>query len=317
MRIAVLDRATLGEDIDLSPIEAIEGAVVDIYERTDRSEIAERLSSCEVCIINKVRLDAEVLCGLTELRLICVAATGYDNVDAECCKMKGIALCNVAGYSSRSVAQLTAAMVLSASVHLFEYREAVASGRYSECGVQNILTPVYHELYGKTWGIIGYGGIGRSVAAIAEALGCRVKVCKRVPVEGVDCVSLEELLSTSDVISLHVPLSSETDCMIGERELSMMRDGVILVNAARGRVTDEAAVARAIKSGKVGFFGCDVYSEEPFSSEHPFYEIKEMKNVCLTPHMAWGAYESRQRCLAEIGENIRAFFSGEVRNRVV
>lgn len=317
MKIAVLDRATLGEDIDLSPIENIDGSEVEIYEKTERSEIAKRLISCEVCIINKVKLDREVLSKLGRLRLICIAATGYDNIDTEYCKERGIAVCNVAGYSSRSVAQLTAAMVLSASVHLFEYRRSVASGRYSECGVQNILEPVYHELCGKTWGIVGYGGIGQSVAKIADVLGCRVKICKRTPVDGVECVSLDELLSTSDVISLHVPLNDETDGMIGEREISMMRDGVILVNAARGKVTDERAIAEAVKSGKIGFFGCDVYSEEPFSSEHPFYQIKEMDNVCLTPHMAWGAYEARQRCICEIGENIRAFFSGGDRNRVV
>lgn len=315
IKIVILDAATLGQDIDLAVFDKI--GDVTAYPLTGRSEVADRIKNCNVCIINKVRLDEEVLKDAKELRLICVAATGYDNIDVEYCKNAGIALCNVAGYSVNSVSQLTLAMVLSASVNLGAYRESVANGRYSAGNVQNILTPVYHELAGTTWGIIGYGGIGRKVGLAAEALGCRVIVNKRTPVENAECVELEYLLKNSDIITIHTPLTEETRNLIGEKEIEMMKDGVFIVNAARGAVTDEEAIANAVESGKIGFFGCDVYSVEPMPKEHPFYRIKNRENVCLTPHMAWGAYESRMRCANEICENIKAFFKGEMRNRIV
>ena len=315
MKITVLDKATLGEDIDLTPI--MNTAETEVYDLTPPDMIAERLAQSDVCVMNKVKLTAEVLSRLPRLSLICVAATGYDNVDTEYCRAHGIALCNVPGYSSESVAQLTVAMVLYASVNLNSYRDSVASGRYSAGNVQNILAPVYHELCGKTWGIVGYGGIGKRVGAVATALGCKVKVCKRTPEEGVDCVSLAELAKCSDIISLHVPLNASTEKMIDENIISQMKDGVILVNVARGKVTDEEAVANAVKSGKIGFLGCDVYSTEPMPVSHPFYEIKDYPNVCLTPHMAWGAYEARQRCMEVIAMNIKSFAEGGNKNRIV
>lgn len=315
MKITVLDKATLGSDADLSPI--ISMGDTEIFDITPPNAVVERLANSDVCIMNKVKLDEGVLSALPRLSLICVAATGYDNIDIDYCRKREIAVCNVPGYSSESVAQLTAAIVLYASVNLSAFRDSVSSGRYSEGNVQNILTPVYHELCGKTWGIVGYGGIGKRVGDIARALGCKVKVYKRAPEQGVDCVSLEELVSASDVISLHIPHNQSTDKLIGEREISLMKKDVILVNVARGKVTDEHAVARAVKEGRIGFLGCDVYSTEPMPKDHPYYEIKDLRNVCLTPHMAWGAYEARERCICEISKNIEAFFKGEYRNRVV
>ena len=315
IRIAVLDAATLGHDLDLSPLEQI-GAVT-VYPLTPPERIRERIADADVCVINKVKLTADVLAGNGRLKLICIAATGYDNIDTATCAAHGIAVCNVAGYSANSVSQLTLAMVLSASVHLPTYRASVADGRYSAGSVQNILTPVYHELAGKTWGIVGYGGIGQRVGQAARALGCEVVVHKRTPVDGVTCLPLDDLLAVADIVTVHVPLTDVTRGMIGARELSRMKDGAFLVNVARGAVLDEEATARAVESGKLGFFGCDVYSTEPMPDTHPFYRIRNRDNVCLTPHMAWGAYEARERCLNEIGENIRAFFAGDRRNRVV
>lgn len=315
LSIAVLDAATLGADIDLSVLDSIGHTTV--YPLTSRQEVGPRIAQCDVCILNKVRLDAQVLAQAGRLKLICVAATGYDNIDTAYCKAHGIAVCNVAGYSTNSVSQLTLAMVLSASVNLNAFRSAVADGRYSAGGVQNILTPVYHELAGKTWGIIGYGGIGKKVAEAARALGCQVVVHKRTAVEGVPCLPLEELLKISDIVTVHVPLNDGTRGMIGQRELALMKDGAFLVNVARGAVLDEAAVVQAVESGKLGFFGCDVYSTEPMPEDHPYFAIRSRENVCLTPHMAWGAYEARARCLQEICENIRTFQSGGQRNRIV
>lgn len=315
IKIAVLDAATLGNDIDLSLFDKL--GDVAVYQTTDPFDIPARIKNAEVVIINKVKLNATVLKDATQLKLICVAATGYDNIDTAYCKENNIAVCNVAGYSANSVSQLTLAMVLSASVNLNEFSQSVASGRYSNGSVQNILTPVYHELYGKTWGIVGYGGIGKKVGAVAKALGCKVVVNKRTPIQDETCLPLDELLKVSDIITVHVPLTDKTRALIGEKELAMMKKDVILVNVARGAVFDEEAVALAVENNRIGFFGCDVYSVEPMPVNHPFYRIKDRKNVCLTPHMAWGAYESRVRCMQEIYQNIVSFFGGDNRNRIV
>ncbi len=315
IKIAVLDAATLGSDIDLSLFDSLGN--VSVYPTTNPKDIVSRIENTEIVIINKVKLTVDVLSGAKDLKLICVAATGYDNIDIAYCKDHGIAVCNVAGYSANSVSQLTLAMVLSASVNLNDFSNSVSNGSYSKGSVQNILTPVYHELFGKTWGIIGYGGIGKKVGSVAKALGCNVVVNKQTPIPDELCLPLDELLRVSDIITVHVPLTDKTRAMIGEKEIALMKDGVMLVNVARGAVFDEEAVAKAVENKKIGFLGCDVYSTEPMPESHPFYRIKDHKNVCLTPHMAWGAYESRVRCMQEIYQNIVSFVNGDKRNRIV
>lgn len=314
-KICILDAATLGNDMNLSVFEKY--GDVSVFTMTENEELESRLSECDICIVNKIKLDGNILSKAKRLKLICVTATGYDNIDTEYCQANGIAVCNVAGYSVNSVSQLTLAMVLSASVNLNSFRNSVVDGTYSKGRVQNILTPVFRELSGKVWGIIGYGAIGKKVALAASALGCKVIANKRTPTDEAECVPLEQLLKVSDIITVHVPLSDETRKMLGEREISMMKDGVFLVNVARGAVLDEEAVAKAVESGKIGFFGCDVYSTEPMPLEHPFSRIKERENVCLTPHMAWGAFESRERCIDEVCKNIESFLENGSRNRIV
>lgn len=312
MKIAVLDSATLGRDLDLSPL--FELGEVDIYEGSTPSEVEQRICDCDVVIINKIKLGEHNLPYAKRLKLICLAATGYDNVDIDYCRRAGIAVCNVVGYSTQSVSQITLAMVLFLASHLGEHTEFVRNGAYTASGIANNLTPVYNELCGKRWGIVGYGNIGRQVGRVAEALGCEVSACRSRACEGF--VSLEDICRDCDIITIHTPLSESTRGFIDERMISLMKPQAIVVNVARGAVWDEAAIARAVREGRIGALGCDVYSSEPFSKEHPFYDIKDMKNVCLTPHMAWGAYEARKRCLGEIIANIRAFAGGEVRSRV-
>lgn len=313
MKAVILDSATLGDDIDFSGFSEL--ANTRVYRTTSQSEAAERIRDADIVIVNKIKLGEGNLSG-SHVRLICVAATGYDNIDTDFCTKSGICVCNVPGYSADSVAQLTLAIVLELAMHMREYTEFVRSGDYTAGGIANKLSPTFHELSGKVWGVVGYGAIGRRVARIAEAFGCRVIVNKRSDVSGVECVGLDELCEKSDIITLHTPLSAETRGLIGERELSLMKRDVILVNAARGAVTDEAAVADAVKNGTIGAFGSDVYSVEPFGVTHPMYGIKDYDNVCLTPHMAWGAYEARVRCMDIIKENIKGFLSGKPRNRV-
>lgn len=314
MKITVLDSATLGRDLDLSPLSRV--GEPEIYDNTAPEQVAERLSDCEVVIVNKIKLGEAELAKAANLKLICIAATGYDNIDLAYCRKAGIAVCNVVGYSSISVAQITVATVLSLACHLPEHAETVQSGRYTASGVANSLVPVYHELAGKTWGVVGYGNIGRQVAKVAEALGCSVIYARNRPDNCENCVSIHTLCEKSDIISIHTPLNAGTRNLINEALIASMKPHAIVVNAARGAVTDEAALARAVKEGRIGALGSDVYSIEPFGADHPFYAIKDLPNVLLTPHMAWGAYEARVRCLAEMIANIEAFYRGEIRCRV-
>ena len=309
MKITVLDSATLGEDLDLSPLSTV--GETEVYKNTAPGEVAARIAESDVVVINKIKLNESNLSAAKNLKLICIAATGYDNIDVAYCKTRGIAVCNVVGYSTHSVAQITVATVLSLACHLPEHCETVKSGRYTASGVANSLTPVYHELAGKTWGIIGCGNIGGQVAKVAEAFGCRVIASRRS-----GGATVEEVCRESDIITIHTPLNDSTRGLVSREMIALMKKDVIIANAARGAVTDERAIADAVKEGRIGAFGSDVFSVEPFGEDHPFYEIKDLPNVCLTPHMAWGAYEARVRCLAEIVENIKAYQKGETRSRV-
>jgi len=314
MKIVVLDRLTLGEDLDISSAEKF-GTVIS-YDKTDADEVEERISDADVIFVNKIKLGENNLKNAKNLKLICEAATGYDNIDTAYCRKRNIAVCNVPGYSVYSVSQVTVSMVLKLVNHLNEYERYTSDGIYTNGKSANILTPVFNELLGKTWGIIGYGAIGSRVGEIAKALGCNVIAYKRTPVEGVCCTDIDTLIEKSDIITVHIPLSDETRGLIDKNRISKMKKNVIFVNTARGAVTDEAALCEAIKENKISGLGTDVYSVEPFSKDSPFYEIKDYDNVCLTPHIAWGARESRERCFNEMLENMKAFFDSRIRNRV-
>ena len=313
MKTVILDGKTLGDDINLD----IFGEDTEIYGTTEPCDVAERIGDAEVVIINKIKLGEQNLADAKNLKLICVAATGYDNIDTAYCKKKGIAVCNVVGYSTQSVAQLTISMALSLVMHQKEYNEFVKSGEYTKSGVANRLVPTYYEVAGKTWGIVGLGNIGKQVAKVAEAMGCKALAFKRTPSDEYEMATLSEIMEQSDIISVHLPASAETNGIISREMISKMKKNAILVNVARGVVTDEEALCDAVLDGKIAGLGIDVYSKEPFSEDHPMNRIKDMDNVILTPHIAWGAYESRVRCLDEIRKNIESFSRGDKRNRIV
>ncbi|MBR6593877.1 MAG: hydroxyacid dehydrogenase [Clostridia bacterium] len=314
MNIAVLDAGTLGDDLNLDTLK--EFGTLCVYKSTTPEEIAKRLKDAEVAVVNKVPIGAAALAAAPGLRLICVAATGYDNIEVGACLERGVGVCNVAGYSTDSVAQITAASVLYLACRYGEYVPFVKDGSYTASFAANKVSPPFYELRGKTWGIVGYGNIGKQVGRIAAAFGCRVLACKRTPEEGVECADIDRLCRESDIITLHTPLTPETKGLISKSRISTMKKGVILVNAARGAVADEAALAEALESGHIGGLGIDVYSKEPMPAEHPLYPLRHLPSLCLTPHMAWAAFEARQRCLDEICENIRSFLKGERRSRV-
>ncbi len=315
MKITFLDSATIGSDIDLSMFKPLGELVV--FETTSQEEFADHVADSDVIIINKIKVGRDNLPTCQKLKLICVAATGYDNIDTVYCRDHGIAVCNVVGYSTQNVAQVTVSMVLSLICHLTEYNRSVADGTYSGGKVANILTPIYHEIYGKTWGIVGYGNIGKQVGTVAKALGCNVIVHKRTPIEGENCVDIDTLCREADIITVHTPLNDGTRGLISRERIAMMKDDSILVNVARGAVVDEEALADALLAGKFMGVGIDVYSKEPFPADHPCAKIAGRDNVILTPHMAWGSQEARVRCCNEMALNIKAFQAGEKRNRIV
>ncbi len=315
MRIVLLDAATLGADIDLSPIAAL--GELAAYESTKECEIAARVREADAVVVNKLKMNETTLNGAKDLKIICETATGYDNIDTAYCAAHGIAVCNVPAYSTESVAQVTLAMALSLVTHLFQYRSYVNSGAYTASGKANCLSPIYHEISTLTWGVVGGGGIGRRVAQIARELGCRVLMCRKKPETVFESADIDTLCRETDIISLHVPLTPETVGMISEKRIRSMKKGAILINVARGAVADEAALADAVLSGHLGGLGVDVFAGEPLRADHPYHRIADLPNVCLTPHMAWGAAEARARCIATVAQNIEAYLSGEQKNRVV
>ena len=315
MKIVFLDASTLGADIDLSIYERF--GELTVFGSTTEDQFAQHVGDSEVIITNKLKVGRHNLPACKNVKLICVTATGFDNIDVEFCREHGIAVTNVVGYSTQNVAQLTVAMVLSLICHLKEYDRSVSDGSYTRGGVANILTPVYHEICGKTWGIVGYGNIGKQVGVVAKALGCKILVYKRTPVEGEECVDIDTLCRESDIISVHTPLNDGTRGLISRERIAEMKKDAILINVARGAVCDEEAIADAILEGRLGGAGIDVYSKEPFGEDHPCARIAGRDNVILTPHMAWGSYEARVRCCEEIALNIESYIKGEKRNRIV
>ena len=314
MIVKVLDRKTMGYDIPLTELERF--GALELYDSTEPDVVKQRCADAEVIVLNKIKITKDIMLEAKKLKLICVFATGYDNIDISAARELGIAVCNVPAYSTDSVALFTVATVLSLCTRLKEYTEYVSSGRYTASGSPNYITPVYNDLRGKVWGIVGLGNIGKAVAKVAVAFGASVIANKRAPDDEYECVGLRELCERSDIITVHTPLTDETRGMINREMISYMKKSVILVNEARGAVLNESDVAQAVIDGRIAYFGCDVFSTEPFGEEHPYNKIKEMPNVILTPHTAWSSYESRVRCVNVICENISAFKNNKILNRV-
>ncbi len=314
MKITILDNISMGDDTPFYILDRL--GEVRAFAATTKENAVEHIADSDVIILNKVKITADIIERVPNLKLICVFATGYDNIDVIAARAHGIAVCNVPGYSTDSVTLFTVATVLSLVAHLSEYKEYVRSGKYSESSAANKITPVFHEMRGKKWGIVGFGNIGKAVAKVAEALGAEVFVNKRTPDEAYNCVDIDTLCRESNIITVHCPLNDSTRNLINKDRIELMKRDAVLVNEARGAVLNERDVADAIKSGRLAAFGCDVYSSEPFSKDHPYNEIKALDNVILTPHAAWGAYEARARCISVISDNITSFFGGERLNRV-
>ncbi len=312
-----LDYATLG-GTSLEKIKKY--ADLDVHELTSKSEILSKASDAEIVITNKVVLDEDILAGLPKLRLICIAATGVNNVDLAACKRLGIAVTNVKGYSTQSVAQIVFSSLFSMLSKVGEFDGYVKNGLYAKSSIFTCMEPQFCEVYGKTMGIVGFGEIGRSVAKIARSFGMKVvyfSTSGQNSQKGYKRVSLDELLGKSDIVSLHCSLNEKTKNLIGQKEICKMKKDAILMNFARGGIAVEADVAFAIDQGKLGGYVSDVFDGEPISPDSPLLKLSDNSKLVLTPHIAWASVEARNRLVSAIATNIRAFFDGKNTNRVV
>ncbi len=288
-----------------------------LYGATAPEAVCERLRGASLVVSNKVVLDRTAL-ATTGLRLVCIAATGANNLDLAAARERGIAVSNVTGYATAAVLQHVFALILALTTRLPGYQRLVRAGNWQRSAQFCLLDLPIREISGRTLGIVGYGELGRAVARMAEAFGMQVLVAQRPggPKGQPERLALEELLPRVDVLSLHCPLADNTRDLIGEQELALMKDDALLINTARGGIVDEAALARALRDGCIGGAGVDVLREEPPPDGNPLL-APDVPNLIVTPHIAWASRESRQRLLNEIAENIRAFTAGRPRNRLV
>lgn len=315
-KIVILDGKTLG-DIKLEKLSEI--GEVKYYDTTDISEVKERVSEANIVLTNKVVLNRENLSDANNLEFIAEVATGFNNIDVEYAKEKGIGVANVAGYSTNAVVQHTFAVALALLDEVTYYDSYVKNGEYSKSGSFTCLDKPYYEIEGKTWGIIGLGNIGRKVAKIAEAFGAKVVYYSTTGNNSNDefsRVSFDELLSRSDIISIHAPLSNNTLGLLDYEALCKMKNSAILVNMGRGPIVVEEDLARAIDENKIRGAALDVFEVEPININSPLLTMKNKDKIILSPHIAWASVEARERLFNEVVENIIAFYNGEIRNRV-
>ncbi len=318
MKLAVLEKVSLGTDLDISFFDDF--GDVSYYDNTAADEVAGRVTDADIIIANKAPLNEVTIGGAKNLKLICETATGYNNVDLEYCKAHSICVTNVVGYSTPVVAQHTFAMALYLLEKLPVYDTYVKNGDYEKCPIFTCFEPFFTELCGKTWGIVGLGNIGRRVAEIAKAFGCRViyySASGKNTAQDFERVEFDALLAQSDILSLHCPLTERTKNLINADALGKMKKTAILINVARGPVVDEQALYDALMSGQIAAAGLDVLVKEPISADNPLGKIKDSTKLLITPHMAWGSHEARERCAQGVYENIKSFLNGEERNIVV
>lgn len=317
MRGVFLDLGTVHDgDLDMTALEsALPGLVV--HDRTSSAEVAARIAGFDVIMTNKCRITRDAMASGGPPKLIALTATGVDNVDIAAARELRIAVTNLHDYCTQSVAQHVFALLLALNHRLREYAALVRRGDWGRAGAFSVSRYPIRELAGRQLVVVGLGTLGRAVARLGEAFGMQVAVANR---PGGGAVpgrrDLDELLPAADVLTLHCPLTAATRGLIGARRLALMRPDAILINTARGGLVDAAALAAALREGRLGGAGIDVLDGEPPAPDHPLLQ-PDIPNLILTPHVAWAAQEARQRCLDELARNIRAFQKGERRNRVV
>ena len=306
MKIVFLDAATMG-DVSFEPIAKL-GELV-CYDKSDADEALERVGDCDVLIINKVKVTPQLIDAAMNLKLICEAATGVNNIDLEYAALKGIPVRNAVGYSTDSVVQATFMHILSLVGKAPYFDNSVKSGKYSQSGMFTDVSVNWWELRGKNIGIVGLGNIGSRVAKVAEAFGmnvCYYSTSGTSHSQEYPSVPLEQLLRESDVVSIHAPLNEKTLGLIGEKELRLMKPTSYIINMGRGGIVVENDLAEAVDAGVIGGAGLDVFATEPLPAEHCFLNMAHPERMSLAPHVAWASVEARERLVGMIAENIRS-----------
>lgn len=309
MKIVFLDADSIGSDIDLSDFSAL-GEVVR-YGNTGEAEMPERIRDADVIIVNKAEVNAATIGEAPRLRLVCVTATGTNNLDKEFLAQRRIAWRNVAGYSTENVAQHTFALLFYLLEKLSYYDRYVKTEQYVNDAMFTHFSNTIHELQGMTWGVIGLGAIGRRVADLARAFGCRViyySTSGKNQQDGYERVGLEELLGSSDIVSVHAPLTDQTRDLMDAQAFRRMKRNAIFINVGRGPIVVEEDLAQALEQGEIAAAGLDVLREEPMAPDNPLLRIKDSTRLVITPHIAWASIEARTRLMQIVCGQIREFF---------
>lgn len=312
MKIVYLDSLAIGDDVDLSIFEQFGEFLT--YETSTKEEAVQRVKDADVVLTNKVLINEETIGGATNLKLVCVTATGTDNVDKDYLDSRNIGWRNVAGYSNNSVAQITFSLLLYLITQTRFYDDYVQTGAYIQSPIFTNLDRKFFELAGKTWGIIGYGAIGRKVAEIAKAFGCNVvfydtSTFDTTHLLGSKQVSLNTLLESSDIVTIHAPLTEVTRDMINRETLAKMKSTAYLVNVARGPIINEADLTEALNNNIIAGAALDVLSVEPMRPDNPLLNVKDTSKLVIVPHIAWGSVEARTELIRLVAENIRKYFN--------
>ncbi len=316
--IVILDADTFGSDIDRSRLDACGNTTY--FSTTDNDRIQERIAHNHILITNKVVINDDIISRAPDLRLICVAATGTNNIDLKSAASAGIIVTNVAGYSTESVVQHTFASLFYLLQHINYYDNYTKSGKYSESAIFTHFARPFHELHNKTWGIIGLGTIGKRVADIAAAFGANViyhSPSGRNNSDSLEKTDLIDLLQRSDIVSIHSPLNAMTENILDYDRLLNMKKTAFLLNMGRGGIIIEKDLVRIIDENKISGAALDVLDQEPVRNTHPVFSMKNKDRLLITPHIAWASVESRQRLVNEVAENIQSFLKGEMRNQVI
>lgn len=304
-KIVMLERDNIGEDVDISYFENL--GDLTVYGTTAYEEVTERIGDADVLVINKIPMNETTLKDAPNVKLICVTATGTDNVDMEYCASRGIAVKNVRSYSTESVVQHTFAMYFYISEKLRFYDEYVKNGEYIKCPRFTFFGEPFHELSGKTWGIAGLGEIGERVAQIAKAFGCKViyySTSGNNRNDSYERVDFDTLLATSDVISIHAPLNAQTKHLFTYEAFSKMKSSAYLINVGRGSIVKEGDLCRALRENLIAGAALDVLEKEPMSADNPLFDIKDSRKLLITPHIAWATTEARSRLMEQVYKNI-------------
>ncbi|WP_455718889.1 D-2-hydroxyacid dehydrogenase [Anaerosporobacter sp.] len=317
MKIVCLEANCLGDDVDLTCLE--EFGEVTVYGSSTADDTPERVKDAEVIVVNKVPMNANTLSDAKNLKVICVTATGTNIIDTEYTNARGITVMNVKGYSTDAVVQHTFALLFYVYEKLSYYDHFVKSGEYVKNDIFSHFDKKFFELKGKTWGIIGLGEIGRGVTKIAEAFGCNIiyySTSGKNYNQDYTLVTLDELLSQSDIVSIHAPLNEQTIDLIRAEELNKMKETAVLMNLGRGSIVNEADLADALEKDKITAAALDVLSKEPMTPDNPLLRIQDSTKLIITPHIAWAPVETRRRVVEEVCLNMRAYLSGVERNIV-